>query len=97
MAALTKTRNEETTAAAGYKRVTTAMVLRSRTLTIIQRVSAMRGSMGQTEASEAGVERPYSVSALLREIIEAQLPALEAELKKAGIVVPLEEEKGQSG
>lgn len=91
-AARTRTRKEEAAATAGSKRVTTAIVLRSRTLTIIQRVAAMRGSMGQTEASEAGIERPYSVSALLREIVEAQLPAMEKELKKAGIVVPLEED-----
>ena len=89
-----RTTKEEAAAAAGNRRVTTAIVLRSRTLTIIQRVAAMRSSQGQTEASEAGIERPYSVSALLREIVEAQLPSLEKELKKAGIVVPMEDDDG---
>jgi hypothetical protein len=68
-------------------RVTTAIVLRPYTLEVYQRVAALRGAQGQTDQSEAGVERPYSVSALIREALEAQLPELEAELKKVGIKV----------
>jgi hypothetical protein len=68
-------------------RVTTAIVLRPYTLTIYQRVAALRSAQGTTEESEAGVIRPYSVSALIREALEAQLPGLVAELTKAGIKV----------
>ena len=89
MASRIRTKKEE--AASGSKRVTTAVVVRQRTLHVLQRAAALRSSQGQTEQSEAGVERPYSVSALVREIIEAQLVSLERELKKAGIVIPDEE------
>lgn len=94
MAARTKSTAEpkKGPSASGSKRVTTAVVLRQRSLLVFQRVAAIRGSQGQTELSEAGVPRPYSVSALIREILEAQLGPMERELAKAGIVVPQEEE-----
>lgn len=94
MAARTKTKTapKKEPSASGSKRVTTAVVLRQRSLLVFQRVAAVRGSQGQTELSEAGVPRPYSVSALIREILEAQLPAMERELAKAGIEVPQEKE-----
>lgn len=73
------------------KRVTTAIVLRPHTLAVYQRVAGLRGAQGRTEQSEAGYERPYSVSALIREKLEAALPALETELKKAGIKLPVDD------
>lgn len=79
--------------ATGKTRVTTAIVLRERTLSVLQRVAALRGSQGMTEASERGFQRPYSVSALMREILEEAQPALEKELKKAGIILPAAEEE----
>lgn len=93
MAARTKTKTapKKEPSASGSRRVTTAVVLRQRSLVVFQRVAALRSSQGQTELSEAGVPRPYSVSALIREILEAQLHPLEMELAKAGLAVPLEE------
>ena len=70
------------------KRVTTAVVVRPRTLAIYQRVSALRSAQGRIELSEAGAGRPYSVSALIREALEAHIPEMEAELRKAGIELP---------
>lgn len=80
----------EAQAQAQAKRVTTAIVLRPHTLAVYQRVAGLRGAQGRTEQSEAGFERPYSVSALIREKLEAALPTLEAELRKAGIKVPVD-------
>ena len=89
--ARTRTKRQET--ATGKQRITTAVVLRERTLSVLQRVAALRSSQGITEASERGFQRPYSVSALIREILEEAQPALERELKKAGIVIPPPEEE----
>ena len=62
--------------------------MRTRTLAVYQRVAALRGAQGRTEDSEAGVVRPYSVSALIREQLKGALPGLKAELTKAGLKVP---------
>lgn len=72
----------------GGTRVSTGIVLRPHTLEVIQRVSALRGAQGRTELSEAGIRRPYSVSALIREKLEAALPDMHAELQRAGIIIP---------
>lgn len=87
------TRTKRQGSTTGRTRVTTAIVLRERTLSVFQRVAALRGSQGLTEASERGFQRPYSVSALMREILEEAQPALERELKKAGIILPAAEEE----
>lgn len=79
---------EEPEVQSGEKRVSTSMVLRPHTLAVYQRVVGLRAATGRTELTDAGFERPYSVSALMREHLEAGLPELEAELKKAGIPIP---------
>lgn len=83
-----RTKESADEAGPGGERVTTAIVVRQHTLSVYQRVAALRGAQGRTEKSEAGSERPYSVSALIREALEARLPELEAELRRAGIVIP---------
>lgn len=78
-------------------RMTTAIVIRPYTLEVYQRVAGLRGAQGASEDSDAGIRRPYSVSALIREVLEAKLPDLEAELKRGGINLasaPSEKESG---
>jgi hypothetical protein len=70
------------------KRTTTSITIRPYTLGVFQRVAGLRAARGITEQTEAGIERAYSVSSLYREILEARIPELEAELNQAGIPLP---------
>lgn len=83
-----RTKKVQTEEAPVRKRVTTAIVLKPHTLAVYQRVAALRGATGRTEQTEAGIERPYSVSALIREKLEAAMVELEAELTASGIEIP---------
>lgn len=75
-------------AAVASKRLTTAIVLAPWQLELFRRVAALRAARGAANESSQGVLRPYSVSALIRDLLEKQLPKLQEELRKAGIVPP---------
>jgi hypothetical protein len=73
---------------AAEKRMTTAIVLAPWQLELFRRVAALRAARGVANESTRGVLRPYSVSALIRDLLEKQLPKLQEELKRAGIAPP---------
>ena len=72
----------------GPRRVTTSLVLLPWQLNLFRQVSNLRALQGRTNAGEDGVERRYSMSALILEILNKAVPALEKELRDAGQTPP---------
>jgi hypothetical protein len=74
----------------GMRRVTTAIVVHSIVHEFYKRMAGLRAIKGQQAPSDAGVLRPYSVSALIREALIAHIPGYHQELLANGIDVAKE-------
>ena len=72
----------------GPRRITTSLVLLPWQLTLLRQVANLRALKGRTHAGEDGVERRYSMSAVIFEIIDQYVPQLEKELLDAGQTLP---------
>lgn len=67
------------------QKMTSAVVLPRWQVELFQRVAALRAARGEFSRSEGGVVRPYSVSALIRDLLETHLTELSDELRAVGI------------
>jgi hypothetical protein len=74
----------------GMRRVTTAIVVHPIVHEFYKRMAGLRAIKGQQAPSDAGVLRPYSVSALIREALIAHIPGYHQELLANGIDVAKE-------
>jgi hypothetical protein len=74
----------------GMRRVTTAIVVHPIVHEFYKRMAGLRAIKGQQAPSDAGVLRPYSVSALIREALIAHIPGYHRELLANGIDVAKE-------
>ena len=75
----------------GPRRITTSLVLLPWQLALLRQVANLRALNGRMHAGEDGVERRYSMSALILEIIDGVVPKLEKELRDAGVALPTRE------